>query len=388
MRIVVVEFMTLDGVMEAPGYEEHRSGRNGWAMRAETDDPELSAFNGRQINGAAALLFGRTTFNVWAAYWPTAAEPAASIGAHINALPKYVVSKSLVSTDWANTTILRGDLHADVEGIRNLPGGDCVVYGSADLVGGLLELDLVDELRIALFPVILGSGKRLFRDDADLRRLRLVESETTSSGVVLLTYRRTDVAREASEALEPFVWTPDQVETYRALEETNRVLATILFTDIVDSTGRAAAMGDREWRRLLDRHDEAARAEARRWGGEVVKSTGDGVMARFEAPTRAVRAALALHAAARRLGIEIRAAIHTGEVEIRGADLGGIGVHIASRVLSTAGAGDVVVTRTVRDLATGADLRFTSRGPVALKGVPEPWELFAVSLVGGSGQGV
>ena len=383
MRLVVVEFMTLDGVMEAPGFEEHRSGRNGWAMRSEADDPELGAFNGRQITGADALLFGRTTFNVWAAYWPTAPEPAAPIGAHINRLPKYVVSKSLASTDWANTTILRGDLRDDVERIKELPGGDLMVYGSADLVGGLLELDLVDELRIALFPVILGSGKRLFRDDADVRRLRLVESPTTASGVVLLTYRRADAAPEASDDLAPFVWTADQVETYRVLEETNRVLATILFTDIVDSTGRAAAVGDREWRRLLDRHDEAARAEARRWGGEVVKSTGDGVMARFDAPTRAVRGALAMHAAARRLGVEIRAAIHTGEVEIRGADLGGIGVHIASRVLSAAGAGEVVVTRTVRELATGTDLRFDSRGPVALKGVPEPWELFVVSSIPG-----
>ncbi|HEX2626508.1 MAG TPA: dihydrofolate reductase family protein [Candidatus Limnocylindrales bacterium] len=379
MKLVVVEFMTLDGVMEAPGYEEHRSGRNGWAMRAEADDPELSAFNGRQLNGASALLFGRTTFNVWAAYWPTARAAAAPIGAFVNRLPKYVVSKSLQSTDWANTTILRGDLGEDVQRLKDLPGGDLMLYGSADLVAGLLERDLVDELRIALFPVILGSGKRLFRDDADLRRLRLVESETTSGGVVLLTYQRTELAPERSAALEPFVWTPDQVETYRVLEETNRVLATVLFTDIVDSTGRAAALGDREWRRLLDRHDEAARAEIKRWGGEFVKSTGDGVMARFDAPTRAVRAALAMGAAARRLGVEVRAGIHTGEVEVRGADLGGIGVHIASRVLAAAGPGQAVVTRTVRDLAIGTDFNFEPLGAAELRGVPGQWELFAAS---------
>ena len=155
------------------------------------------------------------------------------------------------------------------------------------------------------------------------------------------------------------------------------VLATVLFTDIVDSTGRAAALGDREWRRTLDRHDEAARGEVKRWGGEVVKSTGDGIMARFDAPTRGVHAALALCSAARRLGIEIRAAIHTGEVEIRGADLGGIAVHIASRVLSEAGDGQVVVTRTARELATGTDLEFTPLGTVTLRGVPGEWELFA-----------
>src|SRR4051794_27863242 len=142
MRLVVVEFMTLDGVMEAPGFEEHRTGRNGWAMRADDDDPELAAFNSRQIKGADALLFGRTTFNVWAAYWPTAPGPAAPMAAHINQLPKYVVSKTLQSTDWANTTILRGDLGDEIERIKAQPDGDLVLYGSADLVAGLLELDL------------------------------------------------------------------------------------------------------------------------------------------------------------------------------------------------------------------------------------------------------
>jgi class 3 adenylate cyclase/dihydrofolate reductase len=378
MRLVVVEFMTLDGVMEAPGYEEHRTGRNGWAMRA--DDPELAAFNARQITGADALLFGRTTFNVWAAYWPTAPDPAAPIGVHINRLPKYVVSKSLTSTDWANTTILRGDLRDDIEPLRGLPGGDLMVYGSADLVGGLLEADRVDELRIALFPVILGSGKRLFRDDADLRSLQLVESQTTSSGVVLLTYHRGAATLEVSEALAPYVWTPDQVETYRVLEETNRVLATVLFTDIVDSTGRAAALGDREWRRLLDRHDEIARAEVKRWGGRLVSTTGDGILARFEAPTRALRCAFGLQVALAKIDLAIRVGIHAGEIEVRGDDVGGIGVHIASRVLSQAASGEVVITRTVRDLATGTDLRFRSLGSVALRGVPEPWELFEASL--------
>ena len=167
---------------------------------------------------------------------------------------------------------------------------------------------------------------------------------------------------------------------FRALEDTNRVLATVLFTDIVDSTGRATALGDREWRRLLDRHDEAARNEVRRWGGQLVKSTGDGILARFDAPTRALRTALALCNGARRLGFEVRAAIHTGEVEIRGDDLGGIGVHIASRVLSQAGAGQLLVTRTVRDLAIGTDLEFRPVGSVALRGLPGQWELFAASL--------
>jgi class 3 adenylate cyclase/dihydrofolate reductase len=379
MKLVVVEFMTLDGVMEAPGFEEHRTGRNGWAMQVA--DPELQAFSGSQIARAGGLLFGRTTFNIWAAFWPTAPEVAAPMGRRITALPKYVVSSTLPESDWANTTILRGDLGEEVGRLRDQPGdGELLVYGSADLVAGLLELDLVDELRILVFPVILGSGKRLFREDADLRKLELRSSETTSGGVVILTYvRHAGPVALADEAAAPYAWTDDQVQSFRASEEVERVLATVLFTDIVDSTGRAAALGDREWRRILDRHDDAARAEVRRWRGTLVKSTGDGILARFESPTRAVRCALALCAAARRLGIEIRAAIHTGEIEERGNDIGGIGVHIASRVLANAANGRVVVTRTVHDLAAGTDVAFEPLGSVELRGVPGEWELFAAS---------
>jgi len=375
MRLVVVEFMTLDGVMQAPGFEEHPTGRNGWAMRV--NDPELQEYNGGQIMGADALLMGRRTFNIWAAFWPDPPAIAAELGARITELPKYVVSKTLPDSDWANTTMLRGDLETEVRRIKDLPGGDLMVYGSADLVTSLLELDLVDELRILVFPVVLGSGKRLFRDDADLRALRLLSTRTTSSGVVILTYDR-DAEPELGEgARDEYAWTEAHEESYRALEDSDRVLATVLFTDIVDSTGHAARLGDREWRRVLDRHDEASRAEVKRWRGELVKSTGDGILARFEAPTRALRCGLALCKAAHRLGIAIRVAIHTGEVEIRDADIGGIGVHIASRVLSQAGEGQVVVTRTVRDLATGTDLEFAPLGTVTLRGVPGDWELFA-----------
>jgi class 3 adenylate cyclase len=378
MRLVVVEFMTLDGVMEAPGFEEHPTGRNAWAMRVT--DAELQAFTGGQIMGADALLMGRRTFNIWAAFWPDPPEVAAAMGARITALPKYVVSRTLAESDWANTIMLRGELGDEIRRIKDQPGGELLVYGSAELVAGLLELDLVDELRILIFPIVLGSGKRLFRDEADLRPLRLLSTRTTSSGVVILTYdRQADVSLPQEEALA-YSWTEEHQQSFRAAEDTDRVLATVLFTDIVDSTGHAAALGDREWRRMLDRHDEASRAEVKRWAGQLVKSTGDGILARFESPTRAVRCAFGLCSAARRLGIEIRAAVHTGEVEVRGEDIGGIGVHIASRVMSSAGDGQVVVTRTVRDLATGTDLEFTALGAVALRGVPGQWELFAAKL--------
>jgi class 3 adenylate cyclase len=196
---------------------------------------------------------------------------------------------------------------------------------------------------------------------------------------VLLRYER-QAAPTPPDDFAAYAWSEEQVRSFRALEEMDRVLATVLFTDIVDSTGRAAALGDREWRRLLDRHEESARAEVKRWGGQVVKSTGDGILARFDSPSRAVRAGLALCAAARRQDILLRVASHTGEVEVRAEDLGGIGVHIASRVLAEAGPSQVLVTRTVRDLVTGTDVEFRSRGTTSLRGVPGEWELFEASL--------
>ncbi len=232
VRLIVVEFMTLDGVMEAPGYEEHRAGRNGWAM--EVGDAELQAYNGAQVEAADALLFGRTTYNIWAAFWPTAPDVAAPMGALITSLPKYVVSKTLPDQDWANTFVLRGGLEEEVRRIKAGGEGSLVLYGSADLVAGLLELDLVDELRIMIFPVILGSGRRLFSEEAELRRLRLRTSTVTSSGVVILTYER-QADRPAPDAGPwAFTWTDDQKEAFRASEDTDRVLATVLFTDIVD----------------------------------------------------------------------------------------------------------------------------------------------------------
>lgn len=375
MRLIVVEFMTLDGVMEAPGFEEHRAGRNAWAMRVS--DERLQAFNRDQVFEADALLFGRTTYSIWAAFWPTGPDTG-GMTERINAMPKYVVSKTLGKVDWSGTTVLRGDLEEEIRAVKDAGVGNLVVYGSADLVAGLLALDLVDELRIVLFPVLLGSGKRLFRDEADLRQLRLVRSQAFDSGVVQLSYVR-ELEPLPEEDLGDFRWTEEHARSFQALKDTDRVLATVVFTDVVDSTRRAAELGDRAWRLLIDRHDEVARAEVERWQGRLVKSTGDGVLAQFDSPTRAVRCALGLEAALAKLGLEIRAAVHTGEIEVRRDDVGGIGVHIASRVLPNAGPGEVVVTRTVRDLATGAGLAFRPLGTVELRGVPEAWELFAAS---------
>ena len=377
MKLVVSSFVTVDGVIEAPGWDEHRDGRNAWALRIQ--DEETEEYNTRQVMEAGAILLGRKTYQSWAAFWPTA-SPELPITARMNELPKYVASTTLKRADWNNSTLLTGDVAAEVRRLKAEPGGDLLVYGSADLVDELLKHDLVDEYRLSLYPVILGSGKHLFRDRIDTHHLRLVGVRSfTGSGVVLLTYRP-EQEEPTSRYVEDFAWTEEQVRSLQAAQDVDRVLATVLFTDIVDSTGRAAAHGDRAWHQLLDRHDEAARAEIDRWSGRLVKSTGDGILATFDAPTRALRCAFALHEACAALGIGMRAAIHTGEIEVRQADVGGIGVHIASRALGEAGEGQVVVTRTVRDLATGTDLAFSPLGAAGLRGVPGQWELFEVAL--------
>jgi pimeloyl-ACP methyl ester carboxylesterase/class 3 adenylate cyclase len=162
----------------------------------------------------------------------------------------------------------------------------------------------------------------------------------------------------------------------------DRVLATVLFTDIVDSTRRAAELGDRRWRRTLDEHHQAVRRNLARFRGREVKTTGDGFLATFDGPARAIRAAQAIHAEVGDLGLQLRAGLHTGECELLGADIGGIAVHIAARVLAQAGAGETWCSRTVKDLVAGAGFSFTDRGTHTLKGVPDRWQLYAVEPAG------
>jgi class 3 adenylate cyclase len=159
----------------------------------------------------------------------------------------------------------------------------------------------------------------------------------------------------------------------------DRVLKTIVFTDIVDSTSRAAAEGDKRWHQLLDAHDAAIRRELDRFHGEEVKTTGDGFLAAFDGPGRAISCAQAIASRSHDLGLEIRAGLHSGEVERRGDDLSGIAVHIGARVAALAGPGEVLVTSTVRDLVNGSGIAFVDRGRHGLKGVPGEWQLLAVS---------
>ena len=174
----------------------------------------------------------------------------------------------------------------------------------------------------------------------------------------------------------------DDIEEFltgtRPEPEIDRVLKTVLFTDIVKSTERAVSMGDRRWHELLDAHDAAVRRELEHFRGQEVKTTGDGFLACFDGPARAIRCARAITDTARTLGIEVRAGLHTGECETRGDDLAGVAVHIAARVAALAQAGEVLCSRTVTDLVAGSGICFADRGVHPLKGVPGTWQTFAV----------
>jgi class 3 adenylate cyclase/pimeloyl-ACP methyl ester carboxylesterase len=175
----------------------------------------------------------------------------------------------------------------------------------------------------------------------------------------------------------------DEIEEFltgeRRLADIERILATVLFTDIVASTERAASLGDRRWRLLLDAHDRVVREQLRRFRGREVKTTGDGFLASFDGPARAIRCAETIVDATNTLGVDVRAGLHTGECEVRGDDLGGLAVHIAARVGALAASGEVLVSSTVKDLVAGSGIAFGDRGEHELKGVPGRWRLFALA---------
>lgn len=162
--------------------------------------------------------------------------------------------------------------------------------------------------------------------------------------------------------------------------DVERVLATVLFTDIVESTRRATDMGDQKWTKLLNSHDRLAKELVEKYRGALIKSTGDGILATFDGPGRAVRCALAFGTASKQLGLSLRGGLHTGEIELRDRDIGGIAVHVAARVMAQSRADEILVSRVVTDLVAGAGLKFFDRGSHELKGLPGKWDLFAASL--------
>jgi dihydrofolate reductase len=190
-RIVVTEFVSLDGVMEDPGGAEgYRHG--GWTFEFDRG-PEGDKFKLDEALGAEALLLGRVTYEGFAAAWPSRDGEFAD---KFNTMPKYVVSSTLEKADWTNSTVLEGDLAAGVAALRQKHDGDVVVNGSARLVQALIEHDLVDELRLMVFPVVLGSGRRLFGETSDKKRFRLTSSTTVGDGVAIQVYE--PVREEAS----------------------------------------------------------------------------------------------------------------------------------------------------------------------------------------------
>jgi len=177
---------------------------------------------------------------------------------------------------------------------------------------------------------------------------------------------------------------PQYLEDYRqalqamgkTLPVPDRVLSTVMFTDIVDSTIQAASVGDSEWRSRLERHNQVVRSQLEHFGGREIKQTGDGFLSAFDSPARSIRCAMTICEAMPNLGLQVRAGIHSGECEVLGNDLGGIAVHIGARIGALAGPSEVLVSQTVKEAVTGSDIDFEHRGAHELKGVPGQWELY------------
>jgi class 3 adenylate cyclase/pimeloyl-ACP methyl ester carboxylesterase len=258
------------------------------------------------------------------------------------------------------------ELWAQAERMSNSPGG------MRAMTEALLATDICPTLPSVQAPCLVVYGGKL--------------SMFEQQGVYLAEHLP-NAALVKLDGIDHFPWFAGADSIVAEVEEfmtgartgtvDERVLATLMFTDIVDSTALAAAAGDHEWRALLERYYELARRQVERFRGVAVSTEGDGVLARFDGPARAVSCAQALVAGTRGLGIELRAGLHTGEIELLDGDVAGLAVHIAARAVALARPGEVLVTRTVKDLVAGSRITLADRGTHELKGVPESWQLYA-----------
>ena len=203
MRLALHTFLTLDGVMQAPGGpDEDPDGgfpHGGWSF--PYGDEDFGAAMVGWFAHADAFLLGRRTYQIFASHWPRVTDPADPIAGKLNALPKYVASTTLGSAGWHNSTLIGGDLAAEVGKLKEMPGDELQVHGSGELAQALIEHDLIDEYRLLMFPVHLGSGKKLFRDGARAAALRITSSSVTSTGVIIASYEPDGPARHGSYAL-------------------------------------------------------------------------------------------------------------------------------------------------------------------------------------------
>jgi dihydrofolate reductase len=204
MRLTLHTFLTLDGVMQAPGApDEDRDGgfeHGGWSF--PYGDQDFGEAVVGWFSRAGAFLLGRKTYEIFSGYWPKVTDPDDPVASKLNALPKYVASTTLGSAGWHNSSVLGGDLAAEVAGLKERPGDELQVHGSGELAQTLIDHDLVDEYRLLYYPVHLGSGKKLFRDGTKPGALRLIHSSTTSTGVIIATYEPAGPPRYGSFVLD------------------------------------------------------------------------------------------------------------------------------------------------------------------------------------------
>jgi class 3 adenylate cyclase len=331
--------------------------------------PVAMYFAATHPDRTAALVLRATTPRLtWAPDWPWGTRPDAAAG-----------MIEMVEREWGTGMMARSWGTDDEESRRRLARREALAgtpRTAAAAFRTIYATDVRDVLETITAPtlVVHYAGHPLWPEEG----MRHLAEHIADARYVEFPASPVRFGEDPGQSAELVGLLEEHLTGVRPVPEPDRVLKTVLFTDIVGSTEKATKVGDRRWHELLDAHDAVIRRELERFRGQEVKTTGDGFLAAFDGPARAIRCAQAIADGARGLGLEIRAGLHTGECELRGDDLAGIAVHTGARVASLAGAGEVLVTSTVRDLVAGSGIEFADRGRHELKGVPGDWQVLAV----------